>query len=149
MLTIPQDRVALKEVRILERQTRWPLTLWSSQSLDKSKMAELAMVLMFVLTFTFSGVWSNPLLADEIPNFSRDIMPLLSDNCLACHGPDDKLREADLRLDIREGAIAAAIVPGKPHESELLRRILSTDPSEVMPPPSPIRKNLPPRRSNC
>ena len=69
-------------------------------------------------------------------------MPLLSDNCLACHGPDDKLREADLRLDIREGAVKSSIVPGKPNESEFLRRILSTDPDEVMPPPKSHKKKL-------
>jgi mono/diheme cytochrome c family protein len=72
--------------------------------------------------------------------FNRDIRPILSDNCFACHGPDEDDRGGDLRLDVREDAVAdrggyAAIVPGKPDESEILRRILSHDADEVMPPP--------------
>ena len=72
--------------------------------------------------------------------FNRDIRPILSDNCFACHGPDEDDRGGDLRLDVREDAVAdrggyAAIVPGKPDESEILKRILSHDADEVMPPP--------------
>jgi hypothetical protein len=72
--------------------------------------------------------------------FNRDIRPILSDNCFFCHGPDKNTREANLRLDTPEGLVsdeehAAALVPGKPDDSELIRRILSTDPSELMPPP--------------
>lgn len=72
--------------------------------------------------------------------FNRDIRPILSDNCFACHGPDEDDRGGDLRLDVREDAVAdrggyAAIVPGNPDESEILRRILSHDSDEVMPPP--------------
>lgn len=74
-------------------------------------------------------------------DFTRDIRPLLSDNCFACHGPDQGKRKAKLRLDMRAGATAdlggrAAVVPGSPEKSELIRRILSTDPEEVMPPPA-------------
>lgn len=71
------------------------------------------------------------------PTFNAHIRSLLSDRCLACHGPDAKHREADLRLDTFEGATAAnAIVPGKVQESELWKRITSTDPDEMMPPPA-------------
>jgi len=74
------------------------------------------------------------------PRFNRDIRPILSNNCFYCHGPDDKKREAELRLDTREGAIketegVRAIVPGKPDESELLTRIVTHDKDELMPPP--------------
>ncbi|MHC5539061.1 DUF1549 domain-containing protein, partial [Singulisphaera rosea] len=70
-------------------------------------------------------------------DFSRDILPILSDQCFLCHGPDPKTRKADLRLDIKEGALRGndpVIVPGRGDESELIRRITSTDPEDVMPP---------------
>lgn len=73
-------------------------------------------------------------------DFSREIRPILSDNCFFCHGPDEKKREAGLRLDDEasakkdnEGVIA--VIPGNPEKSALIQRILSTDPDEVMPPP--------------
>ena len=71
--------------------------------------------------------------------FNRDVRPILSNNCYNCHGPDKSSREADLRLDIRESALAdrygvPAIVPGSPDESEFLRRIVSEDEGERMPP---------------
>ena len=78
--------------------------------------------------------------AEPPPDFNRDIRPLLSDRCFACHGFDAKAREADLRLDTPEGAFAKrdgsppAIVPGRPDESLAWQRIVSTDPDEVMPP---------------
>jgi hypothetical protein len=69
-------------------------------------------------------------------SYSRDIRPILSQNCLACHGPDAEHREADLRLDLREGAVASgAIVPHQPDDSEILTRIASDDPEMRMPPP--------------
>lgn len=69
--------------------------------------------------------------------FNDDIRPILSDKCFFCHGPDSAKREADLRLDVREEAIAAgAIVPNQVEQSEILKRILSEDPELQMPPPS-------------
>lgn len=67
-------------------------------------------------------------------DFNRDIRPLLSNNCFQCHGPDAETREAELRLDVEDEAKAYAIIPGD-LDSELLRRITSTDADEVMPPP--------------
>src|SRR6266404_8452142 len=72
--------------------------------------------------------------ADAV-NFSRDIRPILSDNCYHCHGPDEKARKAKLRLDRKEGAFriqddVAVIVPGNSKKSELIRRITNTDPDE-------------------
>ncbi len=75
--------------------------------------------------------------ADEAADFRRDVLPVLSENCFACHGPDSKTRKADLRLDVKEGALRTkdpVIVPGKSGESELFHRVSSTDPDEVMPP---------------
>ena len=74
-------------------------------------------------------------------SFNHDIRPILSHNCIACHGPDEHDRQAGLRLDVQELAFAEldsglrAIVPGKPDESELIIRIRETDPDVVMPPP--------------
>ena len=79
--------------------------------------------------------------AGEAIDFNRDVRPLLSDRCFACHGPDAEDRQAGLRLDAREHAVAAlasgatAVVPGDPAASALLARITSTDPDVVMPPP--------------
>ncbi|MEO1530363.1 MAG: DUF1549 domain-containing protein [Planctomycetota bacterium] len=73
--------------------------------------------------------------ADDKLRFDRDIRPILSDKCYFCHGPDNEHREADLRLDIEEFAKADSIVPGDVEASELVRRILSDDPDEIMPPP--------------
>ncbi len=76
-----------------------------------------------------------------IPDFNRDVRPVLSNRCFSCHGPDEAQREAGLRLDLREVAVAEldsgsrAIVPGHSSESELIARITSTDPDLVMPPP--------------
>ncbi|MBC7821138.1 MAG: hypothetical protein IAG10_29985, partial [Planctomycetaceae bacterium] len=85
----------------------------------------------------------STLAAAEPPNFSRDILPILSDTCFACHGPDAKSREADLRLDQQESALRTEkpiILPGKSNDSEFMKRILSTDPESVMPPPKSGRK---------
>ncbi len=76
--------------------------------------------------------------AAETPNFARDVQPILSEYCYACHGPDPKARKAKLRLDTAEGALrkkAPVIEAGKSADSELIRRIESDDANEVMPPP--------------
>ncbi len=79
-------------------------------------------------------------------NFSRDIRPILSDKCFQCHGPDESKQQSGLRLDLREDAIAAAesgaiaIVPKQPEASELVKRILSKDADEVMPPADSTKK---------
>lgn len=77
-----------------------------------------------------------PALAESSPRFNRDVRPILSDKCFACHGPDKNTRKAGLRLDTPEGAKEGeAIVPGSPDTSELMRRVLSNDPDLRMPPP--------------
>ena len=80
----------------------------------------------------------SPLSPDLI--FQKEIRPLLADRCFRCHGPDSEQRQADLRLDIRDSAIdersgRAAIVPSRPEQSEILRRLTSDDPEIQMPPP--------------
>ncbi len=109
-------------------------------------MVRLMARLLFVgcwLTLVFG---TNITQAADVPipakiGFNRDVQPILSDNCFHCHGPDKNAREADMRLDVRDLATKAAdsgatpIVPGKPDESEVVRRIFSTDADERMPPP--------------
>jgi hypothetical protein len=73
-------------------------------------------------------------------SFNRDVLPILSDACFACHGPDSATREADLRLDLEAEAKASVIVDGHPEKSELIARILHHDPDEIMPPPDSRRR---------
>ena len=73
--------------------------------------------------------------SDEPIDFNRDIRPLLSDNCFVCHGPDEESREADLRLDQDQHLLDGyTIIPGNANGSELVARIESKDPDQVMPP---------------
>jgi hypothetical protein len=94
--------------------------------------------------FGIASAACTVVVADEAPSYTRDIKGLLSNRCVRCHGPDGEDRHGGgddgLRLDTFTGATAdlgghAAIVPGKPDESELITRITSTDPDLVMPPP--------------
>ena len=75
-------------------------------------------------------------------DFQREIQPILAEHCAQCHGVDPDERKSGLRLDLRDSAMkggesgTAAIVPGKPEQSELMNRITSTDSSTLMPPVS-------------
>jgi hypothetical protein len=82
-------------------------------------------------------------------SFNRDVRPILSENCFACHGFDPKHRQADLRLDTFAGATedhdgSRGIVPGDLTQSAAWQRIISTDPDEVMPPPKSHKPPLSP-----
>ncbi|OYV78415.1 MAG: hypothetical protein B7Z73_19835, partial [Planctomycetia bacterium 21-64-5] len=74
-------------------------------------------------------------------DFQRDVEPIFAEHCAQCHGVDVAERKSGLRLDVRESALKGgesgtpAVVPGRPEQSELVRRISSTDADEVMPPP--------------
>ena len=100
-------------------------------------MRTLALLLAIIVTRFYV---STSLLAEEI-SFNRDIRPILSDRCYFCHGFDENHREAGLRLDQSEEA-SEVITPGDPDDSELLRRILSDDQDEVMPPPEAHKQPL-------
>lgn len=92
--------------------------------------------LLVLLTLNVSSTPAD----DQTVSFNRDIRPILSDACFHCHGPDDQQRQAGLRLDQRDSAVAASasggipIVPGNLVASELVKRITSDDDSVVMPP---------------
>lgn len=87
---------------------------------------------------------ADPVSPDAVPEeqrveFARDVLPILSTNCFACHGPDENERQADLRLDVETDAKAdhggeAAIVAGDPDRSSVIARLTSSDPFEAMPP---------------
>ena len=87
----------------------------------------------------FLATFLLPYSAGAQVSFNRDIRPIMSDTCFKCHGPDKSSRVMDLRLDIRDEALKPAvdgkvpIVPGKPDQSEIIRRIFATD-SDIMPP---------------
>ena len=106
-------------------------------------------------TFAFNFIWRSAakgLLAIALTasataavDFNRDIRPILSENCFRCHGPDENKRKGGsrktgrLRLDTHEGATMdlgdyAALVPGKPDESELAYLITTEDEDDRMPP---------------
>lgn len=99
---------------------------------------------MVALFFTISGWAASP--TPEI-NFTTQIRPILSEHCFQCHGPDQNERKGGVRLDLQESAFgtgesgATVIAPGKPADSELIARILSTEEHEVMP-PSSLQKPL-------
>ena len=91
------------------------------------------------------SAWSTP---GRAVDFQREVRPILSNFCFECHGPDDKARKGKLRLDSRDAALKGgrsgpAIVPGKHDAGELLKRLTSDDPAEVMPPPASKKKLSP------
>ena len=101
--------------------------------------------LLFV-TYLGVAILGGVLFGEDV-RFDTDIRPILSDYCYACHGPDSETREAELRLDLREEAMASGlIVPGKPGESELIARVFSNDPDDTMPPPDAPKQLAPEQR---
>ncbi|WZO99914.1 PSD1 and planctomycete cytochrome C domain-containing protein [Isosphaeraceae bacterium EP7] len=98
-----------------------------------------------ILAMAFVVFGSGPGLraaSDDGPviDFNRDVRPILSENCYACHGPDKNVRKADLRFDLKDDPFRdrdghAVIVPGNVEDSALIERLVSEDPEEMMPPP--------------
>ena len=104
---------------------------------SRPRLIILCIAGLFGLWFFSAGELSR---AAEI-DFQRDVQPILAEHFARCHGPDAAARKSELRLDSRDIALKGgesgmpAIVPNKPEESELVRRVTSTDPDTVMPPP--------------
>lgn len=93
----------------------------------------------FLATALFVAGCGTLLSAADL-DFARQIRPILSDKCFACHGPDRKNQKAGLRLDVREAALKERdgirpIVPGDPSASEIIKRMFASDPDDIMPPP--------------
>lgn len=121
----------------LRRKTGGSVANWFRTSAGLVRPILLA-VLVSVATLHCSA---TPLCSQQasVIDFNRDVRPILSEHCFHCHGPDENSRATDLRLDRRESAFEdlggyAAIVPGDPDSSELIRRITSDDSDERMPP---------------
>jgi mono/diheme cytochrome c family protein len=109
----------------------------NSSQLDSRRRWFKALLILFVLLAPLASV---VLSAAEPVRFGRDVLPILSANCFACHGPDEKHRQGGLRLDVEADAKAKRrsgfpIAPGEPEKSLILARLTSTDPDVVMPPP--------------
>ena len=108
----------------------------------------IAVLHRFLMTLCFLVCGTLVRSADRV-DFNRDIRPILSENCLSCHGPDSHKREAGLRLDMNDQSMwkgesgEIAIVPGSPDKSEMVHRITSTDAAVLMPPPTSGKKLTP------
>ena len=97
--------------------------------------------LLLAFLLAASGV-SARVGGEEPVDFDRDIRPLFSNSCFACHGPDRAARKARLRLDDAKVALKKAIVPYKPDESPLIERLTTSDEDERMPPEDSNRPRL-------
>jgi hypothetical protein len=114
------------------------------------KLIVLALALIIIgisvitLRLTSDTAGASAEVMPDVVDYNFHIRPIFSDRCFKCHGPDANHRKANLRLDTEEGLYAAlknnsgahVIVPGKPNQSELFLRLVSSDTSEVMPPPT-------------
>lgn len=112
---------------------------FADRSLARSTPSLIFLSTIFLSTVGLPALAAG-LRADEL-SYNQHVRPILADRCFACHGPDAAANDSGLRLDLAESATGelpggngAAIVPGKPEASELVRRILSDDPAERMPP---------------
>jgi hypothetical protein len=111
------------------------------RTISAAKVPLSGLILTGLIVF-FACIGEKKAVVQSI-SFNFQVRPILSDRCFKCHGPDEKQRKADLRLDTREGALAAlgpekdhfAIVPGHPEQSTLVHRIYSTHPDSIMPTP--------------
>lgn len=105
----------------------------------------------FIFAISFVSLVQLP--AEEKVRFNRDIRPIMSDTCFHCHGFDKSARKGGLRLDIREEALKPGksdeipIVPGKPDESEIIKRIFTADEDDRMP-PDEAHKTLTPKQKD-
>lgn len=102
---------------------------------SNSRLTILMAAILLVMAVVCGRVQAGPAV-----DYARDIQPILANNCFLCHGPDPKTRKGGLRLDLRAEALkpgrsgAAPIVPGKSADSELIKRILTSDAAALMPP---------------
>ena len=107
---------------------------------SRSKRTGGSLLRTLALVASFGFLVPTVFGADAAIDFNRDIRPILSETCYACHGPDENTRKGKFRLDIRDGAFAerdeySILKPGDSQDSELFRRVTTSDEDDLMPPP--------------
>src|SRR4051812_17529773 len=111
------------------------MRLEPSAHLTRRRMIGVMIRCLALVVFAFGSMPAVTVARSPEPiDFRREILPILSDHCFLCHGPDTRTRKADLRLDVKESALRSKdpiIVPGQSGESELILRVTSADPDEV------------------
>jgi hypothetical protein len=103
---------------------------------SKHRQMRFAILISTLLASTLCSVSAATI------DYGRDVLPILSDKCYHCHGPDEKARKAKLRLDLKESALRTndpVIIPGNLRDSELVKRITTTNADDQMPPPDSNR----------
>ena len=100
---------------------------------------KLVLLSSFIICFASDRAQGDEQYVPDRISFKRDVRPIFSDHCFACHGPDANRREADLRLDTQQGSMSA-IQAGDASKSELMLRIFSHDDEVRMPPPMSNKK---------
>ena len=119
--------------------------------LKPSLLLVICAVSAYSLVASAQAAPAPPAPAGPAVDFTRDVLPILSQNCFQCHGPDEAARKAKLRLDVREGALkggksgTAAVVPGDVGKSAVVARITSANSDELMP-PADSKKTLTPEQ---
>lgn len=126
----------------------WIFRGWAGGGANSPRVPLLPPRLLKLLPLLFATVVSTAVRAAAPVNFNREILPILSDACFHCHGPDAATREAKLRLDDRDGLFrtrdgVTVVKPGDLKASELFQRITSAHEDEVMPPLKATRKLKP------
>src|SRR6187401_116716 len=115
-------------MRVSRPAPRWRADWFLSRRLRRdwnapmTRMRGFAGMLLAMALLTVSVTAAEPKIS-----FTKQIKPILASRCLVCHGPDEKERKADLRLDVRDMAVPAAIKPGDAEHSELIYRVTTDD----------------------
>ena len=107
-------------------------TVWSLNGAQRQERARLRTAGALAALVAVLGISTGH--AADVPSYNRDVRPILSNKCFACHGPDSGNRAAELRLDTEAGAHEWSVVPGAADESEVLVRVTTDDPDLQMPP---------------